>query len=119
LSDGDPLFMARAWQDYAYDRLKTKLLITTPAHPQADGQSERAVQTLSRLLRAKHVDNKRVGDWPMQMVDITFAYNNTIHDVTKQTPLHNATRSHANDSPFRRVSGSCRHISGYDFPPAQ
>jgi hypothetical protein len=37
LSDGDPLLMARAWQDYAYDRLKTKLLITTPAHHQADG----------------------------------------------------------------------------------
>jgi hypothetical protein len=94
VSDGDPLFMATAWKEYIRDYLGATPLVTTPAHAQGDGQSERAVQTLRDLLRSTQVDAGAVGDWTLHLANVVFAYNNSIHDVTKQTPFFLAMMRH-------------------------
>ncbi|GJY28095.1 putative reverse transcriptase domain-containing protein [Tanacetum coccineum] len=52
ISDRDSRFTSRFWQSMQ-EALGTRLDMSTAYHPQTDGQSERTIQTLEDMLRAK------------------------------------------------------------------
>ena len=51
VSDRDPKFVSKFWREL-HRLLGGRLLMSTAYHPQTDGASERAVQTVSQILRA-------------------------------------------------------------------
>ncbi|GJZ18266.1 putative reverse transcriptase domain-containing protein [Tanacetum coccineum] len=55
ISDCDGRFTLRFWQ-LLQKALGTRLDMSTPYHPQTDGQSERTIQTLEDMLRACGID---------------------------------------------------------------
>ncbi|GKD99290.1 putative reverse transcriptase domain-containing protein, partial [Tanacetum coccineum] len=55
ISDRDSHFTSRYWQSMQ-EALGTRLDMSTSYHPQADGQSERIIQTLEEMLRACILD---------------------------------------------------------------
>jgi hypothetical protein len=54
-------------------------------HPQTDGQSERAIQTLKSMLRG--LVNHRQDNWGLYFPAAEFAYNNAVHSSTAATPF--------------------------------
>jgi len=74
VSDRDPKFMARLWRKLQ-EYLGTKLLFSTAAHPQTDGQSERVIQTLEDMLRTSVLNFP--GNWDRHLPLVEFAYNNS------------------------------------------
>lgn len=65
--------------------MDTKLAISTAFHPQTDGQSERAIQTLKHMLRA-YVDH-RITNWDLCLSSLEFAYNNSVNASTGFSPF--------------------------------
>ena len=63
----------------------TKRKLSTAFHPQTDGQTERANQTLEQYLRA--YVNRRQNNWVPLLPLAQIAYNNHVSDTTKQTPF--------------------------------
>ena len=59
--------------------------MSTPAHPQTDGQSERAIRSLEEMLRA--YISKDGADWETYLPALEFAYNNRQHSSTGQAPF--------------------------------
>lgn len=55
---------------------------TTPYHPEADGQSEKRVQTTKAMVTA-YVDQFKQDDWDLHLPYLAFAYNSGTHDTTK------------------------------------
>ncbi|GJW78754.1 putative reverse transcriptase domain-containing protein [Tanacetum coccineum] len=70
------------WKEKA---LGTNLDMSTAYHPQADGQSERTIQTLEDMLRAC-VINFRKG-WINHFPLVKFLYNNSYHASIKAAPF--------------------------------
>jgi hypothetical protein len=60
MSDRDPWFTSRFWEKLQ-SAMGIKLNFSTAYHPQTDGQSERAIQTLEDMLRLCVLDFK--GSW--------------------------------------------------------
>ena len=84
-SDRDKLFTSKFWNTL------TKLLgvdhrLTTAYRPQANGQTERVNQTIEQYLR--HYVNYEQNDWITFLPMAQFAYNNTEHSTTKETPFY-------------------------------
>jgi hypothetical protein len=67
--------------------MSTKRLLTTPYHPQTDGQTERYNQTIANMLSKYIEPAKKQKDWDSYVPLVTFAYNTSVHDATKQTPF--------------------------------
>ena len=63
--------------------IKTK--ISTPYHPQTDGQTERVNQELEQYLRL--FIERRQEDWPEWLALAEFAYNNKVHTSTRVSPF--------------------------------
>ena len=63
----------------------TKRKLSTAFHPQTDGQTERANQTLEQYLRA--YVNRRQNNWVSLLPLAQLAYNNQASDTTKETPF--------------------------------
>ena len=59
--------------------------MSTAAHPQTDGQTERANRTLIQML--KGYVNERKDDWDLRLPAVEFAYNNSVNESTGQTPF--------------------------------
>ena len=59
---------------------------TTPFHPQGDGQSEKAVQQIKRMIRA-HIDEKQ-DNWDIGVSQLCFSYNSSVHAITGLSPFH-------------------------------
>jgi hypothetical protein len=57
--------------------------LTTTAHPQSDGQSERAIQNLINRLRLIENDGISVSE---ALPKLVFSINNRLQSTTKQTP---------------------------------
>nr|GEZ61991.1 putative reverse transcriptase domain-containing protein [Tanacetum cinerariifolium] len=57
------------------------LNMSTAYHPQTDGQSERAIQTLKDMLRACVIDFR--SSWDRHLPLVEFSYNNSYHASIK------------------------------------
>ena len=84
LSDQGPQFTSTFWK-HVFSALRTKVINSTPYYPQGNGQVERANRTIVEGLRA--FVNSRKDDWQQYLHLFEFAYNNTVHSVTKTTPF--------------------------------
>ncbi|KAG2793948.1 hypothetical protein PC112_g23237 [Phytophthora cactorum] len=103
VSDRDPRFTARFWQE-GFTLLGTQLSMSTADHPQTDGQTERVIGVLGDLL-------KSYAHWPQQWSDCLpmaeFAINNSVHTSTGHTPFYvNAMRHPRLPSMLETVASS-------------
>ncbi|KAG4040257.1 hypothetical protein PC123_g24201 [Phytophthora cactorum] len=89
VSDRDPRFTARFWQEVV-TLLGTQLSMSTADHPQTDGQTERVNRVLGDLLKSyAHSFQQWIDCLPMA----EFAINNSLHASTGHTPFYvNAMR---------------------------
>ncbi|KAG3054997.1 hypothetical protein PI125_g25778 [Phytophthora idaei] len=89
VSDRDPRFTARFWQE-VFTLLGTQLSMSTADHPQTDGQTERVNRVLGDLLKSyAHSFQQWIDCLPMA----EFAINNSVHASTRHTPFYvNAMR---------------------------
>jgi len=84
VSDRDSKFTSDFWKEY-FGILDVQLKMTTARHQQANGQSERAIQTIKTMLR--HYINVKQTDWVKQLPLVEFAYNTSIQKSTGKTPF--------------------------------
>ena len=84
VSDRGSLFTSEFWSEFCYEtRVKRKL--STAFHPQTDGQTERANQTLEQYLRCyctEYQDN-----WAEFLPQAEFAVNNSEHAALRMSPF--------------------------------
>ena len=84
VSDRDPKFTSDFWTTF-FERLGTKLRMSTVDHPQSDGQAERANGVIIQLLRTHCYENQK--SWASRLPTLEFAYNNAPNASTKQSPF--------------------------------
>ncbi|KAG2776406.1 hypothetical protein PC129_g16065 [Phytophthora cactorum] len=103
VSDRDPRFTARVWQEVV-TLLGTQLSMSTADHPQTDGQTERVNRVLGDLLKSyAHSFQQWIDCLPMA----EFAINNSLHASTGHTPFYvNAMRHPRLPSMLRMVASS-------------
>jgi transposase InsO family protein len=93
-SDRDKLFTSNYWKTLL-GMIGTKLRMSTAYHPQTDGQTERANQTLETYLR--HYVNKRQNNWVQLLPMAQLAYNDKMSQTTGVTPFFANYGKHPND----------------------
>ncbi|MBW0496704.1 hypothetical protein O181_036419, partial [Austropuccinia psidii MF-1] len=84
VSDRGSLFVSSFWTNLC-QQLKISRDLSTAYHPETDGQTERVNQILEQYLRmyvSYHQD-----DWNTWLPLAEFAYNNSDHSSTKQSPF--------------------------------
>lgn len=86
ISDRDPRFTSQFWEALTA-KLGIRLRRSTANHPQTDGQSERTIQTLQQRLRPYTLDPKVAKNWDLLLPLLEYAYNDTVHSATKETPF--------------------------------
>ncbi|GJY01978.1 putative reverse transcriptase domain-containing protein [Tanacetum coccineum] len=59
--------------------------MSTTYHPETDGQSERTIQTLEDMLRARVLDFRK--GWERHLPLVEFSYNNSYHASIKVAPF--------------------------------
>nr|GEX50711.1 putative reverse transcriptase domain-containing protein [Tanacetum cinerariifolium] len=84
ISDRDGRFTSLFWQTL-HKALGTRLDMSTAYHPETDGQSERAIQTLEYMLRACVIDFGK--GWDRHLPLVEFSYNNSYHTSIKAAPF--------------------------------
>lgn len=84
VSDRDPLFTARFWQKL-HELIGTKLNMSSAYHPQSDGSTERANQTITQMIRQCVSENQK--DWVRRLPAIEFAINSARTDSTGFAPF--------------------------------
>ena len=84
VSDRDPRFTGHFWQALMKS-LGTKLQMSTAFHPQTNGLTERANQTIEQMLRA--VVNEEQSNWDEHLDLVEFAYNNSKQASTGHSPF--------------------------------
>ncbi|GJX04303.1 putative reverse transcriptase domain-containing protein [Tanacetum coccineum] len=82
--DRDLRFALNFWRSLQ-KALGTSLDMSIVYHPQADGQSERIIQTLEDMLRACVIDFGN--GWVNHLPLVEFSYNNSYHASIKATPF--------------------------------
>ncbi|KAG2908042.1 hypothetical protein PC117_g20074 [Phytophthora cactorum] len=103
VSDRDPRFTARYWQEL-FTLLGTQLSMSTADHPQTDGQTEHAIHVLDNLLKSYAHSFQQWSDC-LRMAE--FAINNSVHASTGHTPFYvNAMRYPCLRSMLGRVASS-------------
>uniref|UniRef100_A0AAV1U0Q1 Integrase catalytic domain-containing protein n=1 Tax=Peronospora matthiolae TaxID=2874970 RepID=A0AAV1U0Q1_9STRA len=83
VSDRDPRFTADFWRS-VFKSLGTRLKMSTPDHPESDGQAERANRVLEEILRG-YVHSFK--SWSEFLPMVEFAINNSVHASTTHTPF--------------------------------
>jgi hypothetical protein len=91
VSDRDAKFTGGFWRALM-KALGTNLNMSTPFHPQTDGQSEAANKTIEQLLRT--VINPRQTNWEESLPLLEFAYNDSLSASTGFTPFYLDTGRH-------------------------
>lgn len=84
ISDRGPLMNSKHWRTFNY-YLNARRILSTAFHPQTDGQTERQNQTLEQYLRCFCVLEQ--DDWTAWLSIAEFAYNDSVHATTKDTPF--------------------------------
>ncbi|MBW0514848.1 hypothetical protein O181_054563 [Austropuccinia psidii MF-1] len=97
VSDRGPLFVSSFWTNLC-QQLKISRDLSTAYHPETDGQAERVNQVVEQYLWmyfSYHQD-----DWNIWLPLAEFAYNNSVHSSTKQSPFFT---DYGRDSQFDSV----------------
>ncbi|KAG3049700.1 hypothetical protein PI125_g26541 [Phytophthora idaei] len=103
VSDRDPRFTARFWQE-VFTLLGTQLSMSTADHPQKDGQTERVNCVLGDLLKHCARSFQQLSDC-LPMAE--FAIDNSVHASTGHTPFYvNAMRHPRFPSMLGKVASS-------------
>ncbi|GMF57325.1 unnamed protein product [Phytophthora fragariaefolia] len=90
VSDRDPRFTARFWQE-VFTLLGSQLSMSTTDHPQTNGQTERVNRVLVDALKSYA---HSFHHWNNCLPMAEFAINNSVHVSTGHTPFYvNATRT--------------------------
>lgn len=84
VSDRDSKFLSSFWTSL-WTAFGTKLKLGTAYHPQTDGQTERMNRVLEEILRS--YCSRHMELWDSYLAPARFAYNNTVHASTKQSPF--------------------------------
>ncbi|GJP48265.1 hypothetical protein CLOM_g7563, partial [Closterium sp. NIES-68] len=114
ISDRDSRFLNRFWQNL-FNRLGTKIRLSTAYHSQSDGRTKRMNRMLEDGLRA--CVNVCQNDWDLHLPDIEFSYNNTVNLATGQ-PLLPCYWTEPSHSLFTRTQPYSRYCSNC-FPQQQ
>lgn len=91
ISDRDVRFTAVFWKT-VWQRLGTRLAMSTAWHPQTDGQSERANRTVEQYVRS--FINYKQTNWDTLLTTAELSYNNTVNPSTGYTPFFLQTGQH-------------------------
>ncbi|KAG2884436.1 hypothetical protein PC119_g19610 [Phytophthora cactorum] len=83
VSDRDPRFTSAFWARL-FELLGTRLLMSTAAHPETNGQTERVNRVLEDVLR---IDATSFTSWSSFLPLAKFALNNAVHSSTGLTPF--------------------------------
>ncbi|KAG3029435.1 hypothetical protein PC121_g24539 [Phytophthora cactorum] len=109
VSDRDPRFTARFWQE-VFTLLGTQLSMLTADHPQTDGQTESVNRMLGDLLKSYAHSFQQ---WSDCLPMAEFAINNSVHASTGHTPFYvNAMRHPRLPSMLRTVAFSLSVCGG-------
>ncbi|CDJ32458.1 H0124B04.16 protein, related [Eimeria mitis] len=84
ISDRDPRFQSQLWQQLC-QRFHIKRAMSSPYHPQSDGQRERVNRTLEQMLRTYIQTDER--EWERLLPALELAYNTTSHSSTEPSPF--------------------------------
>lgn len=84
VSDRDPRFTSLFWRSL-FKLLDTKLQMSTAAHPQTDGQTERVNRVLEDVLRSYATS---FSEWSQFLPLVEFALNNSVHASTGMSPFY-------------------------------
>ena len=84
ISDRGPQFASLVWKELL-KRWGSRVALAATHHPQTDGQSERAIQTLIRIIRAFARDLQ--DQWHEVLPDFQFAMNNSTSSSTRFSPF--------------------------------
>ena len=85
VSDRDSRFTGHFWTALM-GALGTKLHMSTPDHPQTDGQTERANRTVETMLRA--YVNAELTNWRRYLPAVEFAINSAVQSSTGFSPFY-------------------------------
>jgi hypothetical protein len=91
VSDRDPRFHAAFWRSL-FQQCGTQLLMSTAAHPESDGQTERVNRVLGDILRSYATTIYK--DWSKFLPMAEFAINNSVHVSHGYTPFYVNTLAH-------------------------
>ncbi|GJP76649.1 hypothetical protein CLOP_g7063 [Closterium sp. NIES-67] len=83
ISDRDPKFTSRFWQD-TWARYGTCLQFSSAYHSQTDGRTERTNQTMEQLIQT----NCRNRKWEDVLPRLEFSYNNAPSATTNHSPFY-------------------------------
>ena len=83
VSDRDPRFTSAFWAEL-FQLLGTRLLMSTAAHPETDGQTERVNRVLEDVLRSYATS---FSSWSSFLPLAEFAINNAVHASSGLTPF--------------------------------
>ena len=84
VSDRDPLFISRFWQEL-FKLNGTKLRMSSSYHPQSDGQTEVINRVIEQFLRA--FVHTKPATWGKFLMWAEWSYNTSIHSGTGKTPF--------------------------------
>ena len=84
MSDRDPRFSAEFWREL-HQALGVHIALTTPFHPQGNGQAENTNRSMETILRS--FCNSRQRDWDSCLSTAEFAINDSIHASTGYSPF--------------------------------
>jgi len=85
VSDRDPRFTAAFWSEL-FKLLGTDLAMSTAAHPQTDGQTERANRVVEDVLRGMASEHPK--KWSDYLPLVEFSINNSVHSTTGVSPFY-------------------------------
>lgn len=83
ISDRDPIFVSKFWQEL-FNVMGTKIKLSTAYHPQTDGQTERVNQCIEMYLRC--MTGQKPGEWANWIPMAEWWYNTTYHSSAGMTP---------------------------------
>ena len=105
ISDRDPRFTGKFW-GALFNLLGTDLWFSTVFQPQADGQSERMIQTLENFLRP-YVE-RQPQTWSEYLALAEFVANNAVNVATGYSPFYLNSGDHPLYHQFSCTAGVCR-----------
>ncbi|CAI7793981.1 unnamed protein product [Closterium sp. NIES-53] len=85
ISDRDPKFTSKLWQETWAQQYGTRLQFLSSYHPQTDGHTEKTNQTIEQLIRTNCPDLTK---WEDSLPTLEFAYKNAPSTTTKQSPFY-------------------------------